>query len=233
MRVLEVGTGLGHVTLITAGIVGPRGHVTTVDVDAKAIDVARERVAAASFSNVEFIAGTLDEFTADAPFDALVGRMILIHQPHPAATLAKLSSHVRPDGIICFQEPWNTAILAHPALPALTRCADLTLDAYRDAGIHNEMGARLYSVFVEAGLPPPVLLAGDAMVAAAPDIPSFAAEMLGRVATMRRAGVSRGGELDIELLLAQVGQELRLAPNAVAATGPMIGAWARRGRGPE
>jgi hypothetical protein len=157
--------------------------------------------------------------------------MILIHQPDPAAALAKLSAHVRPGGIICFQEPWNTPVLSQPELPTLRICAELSLDAYRDAGIHNEMGGRLYSTFIEAGLPAPTLLAGDAMITAAPDIPAIARDMLERVVTMRRAGASRGGDIEIDTLLTRLREELRTAPHAVVATGPMIGAWAHRACG--
>ena len=44
------------------------------------------------------------EMKFDEPFDAVVGRFVLIFQDDPAAMLAKLAEHVRPGGLIVFHE---------------------------------------------------------------------------------------------------------------------------------
>ena len=40
MRVLDLGTGLGHVAAEVADLVGPEGHVVGVDVDPRMLEVA-------------------------------------------------------------------------------------------------------------------------------------------------------------------------------------------------
>ena len=43
MQVLDVGCGIGDVSLVAAGIVGDSGQVTALDIDQQALEVARAR----------------------------------------------------------------------------------------------------------------------------------------------------------------------------------------------
>lgn len=115
MRVLDVGCGVGEVSRIVAELVGPKGNVVGIDVDPGALEFARNNVPAA---NVEFRCSTIDELSAPASFDAVVGRFILMHLQDPAAALRKLSSHVCPGGIVCFVEPWHGISTSHPRVEA-------------------------------------------------------------------------------------------------------------------
>lgn len=56
-RVLEIGAGTGFNAALLAHIVGERGHVTSVDLDADTIERARENLDAAGCSNVDLVAG--------------------------------------------------------------------------------------------------------------------------------------------------------------------------------
>jgi ubiquinone/menaquinone biosynthesis C-methylase UbiE len=53
---------------------------------------------------VSFDVANLDDFSATEQFDALVGRYILLYQPDPAATIARLSRFLKPSGIVVFHE---------------------------------------------------------------------------------------------------------------------------------
>jgi ubiquinone/menaquinone biosynthesis C-methylase UbiE len=77
MRVLDVGCGVGDVTLLCADLVGPRGVVVGVDRDPAALARARERVQAAGLDHVTLREGDFRELTFDTPFDAVVGRAVL------------------------------------------------------------------------------------------------------------------------------------------------------------
>ena len=71
MRVLEVGSGMGDVALLSGDIVGPGGRVLGIDRDATALDNARRRTDEQGCSSwVEFRASDLDEFTTTDQFDA-------------------------------------------------------------------------------------------------------------------------------------------------------------------
>ena len=46
MRVLDIGCGMGDVTMLAAQLVGPTGSVVSVDQDSASIETARRRVSA-------------------------------------------------------------------------------------------------------------------------------------------------------------------------------------------
>jgi chemotaxis methyl-accepting protein methylase len=68
------------------------------------------RARAASLGNVEFRKGDPAAMIFDQPFDVVVGRYVLQFMTEPAATLARLASHLRPGGVIFFHElDWSGA----------------------------------------------------------------------------------------------------------------------------
>lgn len=155
MRVLDVGCGAGEVARIVAEMVGASGQVVAIDADAAAVAFARKRLPAA---NIEFRQAKIDEFADPSPFDAVVGRFILMHMQDPAATLRKLATHVRSGGIVCFVEPWHGIGMSHPRVEAFHQFMEGGYQALRAVGAHLEMGARLYSDFIAAGLPAPEVI---------------------------------------------------------------------------
>jgi SAM-dependent methyltransferase len=72
MRVLDVGCGPGEVVFLAARLVGPEGTVIGVDVSPEAIELARQRAAAAGLTNVHFVTQDLAdaELELDEPVDA-------------------------------------------------------------------------------------------------------------------------------------------------------------------
>jgi protein-L-isoaspartate(D-aspartate) O-methyltransferase len=52
-RVLEIGTATGYNAALMAHIVGPTGHVVTIDIDEDLVEGAREHLAAAGYPDVE------------------------------------------------------------------------------------------------------------------------------------------------------------------------------------
>lgn len=72
-RILELGAGTGYNAALIAHLVGPTGHVTTIDVDDDLVEGAREHLASAGFANVEAITrdGALGH-AEGAPYDRIV-----------------------------------------------------------------------------------------------------------------------------------------------------------------
>ena len=88
MRVLDLGCGMGDVSLLVAKLVGPSGRVTGIDRDRAVIEKARERVRdEESDTQIEFLHTDLFSFHADRSFDAVVGRYVLLYQPDPVAAI--------------------------------------------------------------------------------------------------------------------------------------------------
>src|SRR5436190_17549690 len=77
-RVLDLGSGVGDVAMLVARIVGPSGEVIGIERDESSIARANERVAMAGFRNVSFRRTDVNEIVSDEPFDAAVGRFILM-----------------------------------------------------------------------------------------------------------------------------------------------------------
>jgi SAM-dependent methyltransferase len=158
MRVLDVGTGRGDVAFLAAELVGPEGSVVGIDIAPSAVAVARERAAGLGLGNVTFRAGdpaALDD--DDGPFDAVVGRYVLLFIPNPGETLRRLAGRVVPGGVIAFHEIDWSLRRSVPAIETWDRCCDLVTDALTAGGADIRLGPKLPGIFVEAGLDEPSL----------------------------------------------------------------------------
>src|SRR6201997_275070 len=72
-RVLDLGSGIGDVSMLLARIVGPSGEVVGIERDASSIGRAKARAAAAGLLNVSFMQTDVSDISSDKLFDAAVG----------------------------------------------------------------------------------------------------------------------------------------------------------------
>jgi ubiquinone/menaquinone biosynthesis C-methylase UbiE len=155
-RVLDLGSGVGDVSLIAARLVGPSGEVVGIERDPRSIARATARMAEADLRNVSFTQSDAAQIPRDKLYDAAVGRYILMFLPDPVAVLRALSQLVRPGGVLAFQEPCWAAFHRQAAhLPLWSAGAALMEETFRRSGANTQMGPVLSRVFQEAGLPPP------------------------------------------------------------------------------
>jgi ubiquinone/menaquinone biosynthesis C-methylase UbiE len=229
MRVLDLGCGVGDVSLLAGEIVGPTGAVLGLDRSAEAIATAEKRaVEAGQCYWVQFAATELDDFVAEETFDAIVGRLILMYLPDPAAALRRFASHLRPDGVMAFQEMAMSATKSIPEGPLYAKCRRWLLDAFEIGGFEVEMGPRLFSTFLAAGLPSPKMIAA-ARVEGGPD--AFAYDYLAEtlrslLPLMERLGITTAEELDVDTLAERLRSEA-VANSACVMLPPLVGAWTR------
>jgi hypothetical protein len=111
---------------------------------------------------VSFIQADLAELGAEGwlepGFDAIVGRLTLLHLDDPVALLRRLVPHLHPGGVVVFQEPDLTRMgVSWPPIPGLEQLCEWVRDAHRALGVDSQFGLRLRQVFQDAGLPPPRL----------------------------------------------------------------------------
>ena len=157
MRVLDVGSGVGDVAILLAGLVGQKGEVVGADIAQTAIDTAESRVRASSLANVTFRCGDPATMNFDKPFDAVVGRYVLQFVPDPSTAIARLSSHLRPGGVMFFHElDWDGA-RSSPLAPTYHRVCGWIMSTIEASGAQIRLGAKLPSVFERAGLSRPTL----------------------------------------------------------------------------
>jgi ubiquinone/menaquinone biosynthesis C-methylase UbiE len=151
MRVLDVGCGSGDVALLAGEIVGSTGVVVGVDRAAAAIVRAKARAESRRMSNLQFVVGdpTLTRF--DEGFDAVVGRLILMYYPDPIDALRRFLAHLRPGGIVAFQEFDASGCKSHPASPTYERCTNWIIRALHLSGADSHVGLKLYRIFRSSG----------------------------------------------------------------------------------
>ena len=155
-RVLDLGSGMGDVSMLVAGLVGASGEVVGIERDATSIERAQARVAAAGLRNVSFLNTDVNNIVTDRPFDAAVGRFILMFLPDPVSVLRSVSRLVRPGGVLAFQEPsWIPMLALGDRLPLWSCVLRSIHETILRSGANPEMGFALYSIFQEVGLPAP------------------------------------------------------------------------------
>jgi ubiquinone/menaquinone biosynthesis C-methylase UbiE len=229
MSVLDVGCGVGDVSLLAAAIVGPTGSVLSVDRATDSIETARERARSAGLEDVAFEAAELLSLDPGRTFDALVGRLVLMYLPDPAATLAHLLKFIRPDGIVVFQEMELSLARSMPPLQLFETCLDRIRETFRRAGFEIDMGSRLFSTYQRAGLPRPEMRLEGRMQggSGAPAYELLAETVRSLMPMMERLGVATSSEIDVDTLAARLEAEA-CAGGGVVMPPPMIGAWARK-----
>jgi 2-polyprenyl-3-methyl-5-hydroxy-6-metoxy-1,4-benzoquinol methylase len=229
MRVLDIGCGVGDVSLLAARIVGTGGSVLGVDRASSSVETARRRAASLGVTNLHFAEADAATLETDQRFDAIVGRLVLLYLPHPATVLRDLLRYLRPGGIVAFQEyDMSTASQAPPS-ELFMKTRRWILDAFTASGAHPDMGTKLFSTFLDAGLPPPSMMASTPVVAG----PTTAAGYEHIVQILRsllplieRRGLAYVSEIDIDTLAARLRDDA-VAHARVAFRARVVGAWAR------
>ena len=159
MKVLDIGSGAGDVAFAAAELVGSEGEVLGVDMNPEILETAQTRAQAAGLTNVQFVAGDAQTLDLSNDFDALIGRLVLMYLPNPVDTLKQLATHLRPGGIVAFQEvEFSTySSIARPDTPMMNQLVEWGVEVFRRSGANVGMGLDLYGTFVDAGLPEPTL----------------------------------------------------------------------------
>lgn len=157
MNVLDFGCGVGDVSLIAGRLVGGNGNVTGIDVDAEALATAAARANEQGLDHVGFLHADAGGFETTAKYDAVIGRLFLIHTPDPVTFLRRAQSFVRPGGIIAFQD-FDLTLVGNRScadLPTWETCGKAVSTLFERAGLAAAAGSLLYTWFLEAGLPVP------------------------------------------------------------------------------
>jgi SAM-dependent methyltransferase len=229
MRVLDVGSGAGDVSFLVAKMIGASGEVIGADRSPIAIRVATARKASLSFANVSFVEGDPAELKFERPFDAVVGRYVLMFQPDPVAMLRRLATHLRPSGVLAFHElDWSGA-RSHPAVPTYDQSCDWIVTTLAQSGADPRLGAKLAAIMKAAGLPAASLHL-ESLASAGPDgaeLATFTAD-LARILLpeMLRLGIATAEEVGIDTLAARIRTEMIASTSTIIGRAE-IGAWAR------
>lgn len=230
MKVLDVGSGSGDIALLLADLVGPRGRVIGVDLDGAALENARARTAAAGFSQVTFLCGDVRAVALDTDFDAVAGRWVLMDQPEPATLLRHLATRLRGGGSVAFQEDEFTRPAAvYPPSPLSRQIERWMVGSAAALGQEIETGARLFKVYLDAGLPAPELL-HETPVGGGPDWPGYdyvAETFRCLLPELRKRTGVKYEDIGIDTLAERLRRDV-IDRDAIVTLPAMFGAWARR-----
>jgi SAM-dependent methyltransferase len=226
MRVLDLGSGAGNVARLVAELVGPDGAVVGVESDPQAVELARHHTDALQVEFRVADAQTLDGI--EDGFDAVTGRLILLHLNDPVRALREAAARVRPGGLVIMQECDLGYRWASPQPSLWGQVREWLLEAAEKAAINTRLGPELFSLYREAGLPGPRLLC-ESVAAGGPDAPAWgwANVVSAAVPLMEKLGVTSRAEVDPPTLASRLLAEVTQCDGCVIAP-PLTGAWTVR-----
>jgi ubiquinone/menaquinone biosynthesis C-methylase UbiE len=228
LRVLDLGTGLGHVARIAGELVGPHGSVVGIDESGDALAVARARTESAGMRHVSFVEGDVRQWQAAEPFDAVVGRLILFHLADPVAAVRHHRRHLRAGGTFVAVDFDIASARAEPDVPLVREALDWVMRAFEAAHAWPRIGARLGPILTSAGLRDVVTMGMQGYL---PPGDRAAAQLLGGVVrTLAPAIVAHGIATEAQVGLSTLEDRLHEAlvrADAVLLPPTVAGAWGR------
>ncbi|RJL31946.1 class I SAM-dependent methyltransferase [Bailinhaonella thermotolerans] len=148
MRLLDVGSGPGTITMDLAGRVA---HVTATEVTEDALALARAEAAARGVANVDFaVADAHATGFPDGAFDVVHAHQVLQHLGDPVRALREMRRITRPGGIVAARDSDYAAFAWYPRVPALDEWMALYQRVARGNGGEPDAGRRLLSWAREA-----------------------------------------------------------------------------------
>jgi SAM-dependent methyltransferase len=231
MRVLDMGCGVGDVSFLAAEIVGLTGTVVGVDTHLDVLSIARQRAREFGLTHVAFEQGEVDRFRATEPFDAVVGRFVLMYQADPVVTLSHVYRLLKTGGILVVQEPdFGVGIITRPKVSLWQQVQDWTAETFRRGGVHYDIGGRLYPLFRQARLPGPLVLEHVSVGGGAAMRPfcENSAEILSSLLpSMEQFGVATAAEVQADTLADRLEQATCSSECQVTYL-PLVAAWTTR-----
>jgi hypothetical protein len=217
--------------LLAAEIVGPTGSVVGIDRDPGVLAIARERAQQMGSPTISFEQRSIEDFIASEPFDAVVGRFMLVYQPDPVSTLRHVTGLLRAGGILAMIEPdMSVGVRSWPPVPLWEQVSDWIRETFRRGGVHLDVGARLYPLLRRAGLPGPTMRqdvlvgGGEALGPVYPHCTDMIRSLLPR---MEQFAIATAESVHVDTLAERLERETNAADSQVTYL-PVFAAWTNK-----
>jgi 2-polyprenyl-3-methyl-5-hydroxy-6-metoxy-1,4-benzoquinol methylase len=225
MSVLDVGCGVGDVSFLAAELVSSSGRVIGFDRDPRQVRAASAR--SGDTANVSFVEATVDD-PPEGEFDAVVGQLVLTHQPDLVAAVSSLVRRVRPGGVVAFVElnrrADGTQSISWPQTPLEERVRSWVRAGQQSTNFL--VGLQLPSLFRRAGLVPQPPYDSGAIIYEGRDRAEMCTGIVrSLLPTLTKAGVD-ARDIDIDTLSERLYAEG--GDQQIRVLGPFIGVWARK-----
>lgn len=154
LRLLDCGAGPGSISASLAKYI-PQGEVVSTDLAPEVVERAAALAERKGVSNMKCqVASIYDLPYPDGSFDIVHVQQVLIHLDRPLEALRELIRVCRRDGgVIAIREADMHSWVTHPPIPSLSKFVELSNTSMRAAGGSPEMGVRLVSLALQAGVP--------------------------------------------------------------------------------
>jgi SAM-dependent methyltransferase len=229
MRVLDLGTGLGHVAFQVADLLDPGGSVLGVDQAERLLEIAERRRAAAGAENIGFLQADARAFSASEPFDAIVARLLLFHLPDREEVLRRQLDALRPGGTMVLVEFDIGAMRAEPEVPLVEAVRGWIEAAFRLAGADPRIGTQAGQLLRHTGFDDVSTFGIQSYFAPSDPIgPLLCAGVTRSLAPQIVAqGIADEAELGLETLQERIAEQV-VACDAVVMPPAVVGAWGTR-----
>ena len=225
-RVLDLGTGLGHVAFQVARLLDAGGSVLGVDASERLLGIADQRRAAAGLDRVTFVRADVRELVVDERFDAIVARLLLFHLPDRALVLRRQLDALVPGGTMLVIESDMGAMRAEPTVPLIDAVRGWVESAFRSSGADPRIGALAAQLLRRAGFADVSTIGLQSYFA--PDDPTGPLLCAGLVRSLAPQilahGIADEAELELETLEARIAEQVA-ARDAVVLGPALVGAW--------
>ena len=228
-RVLDLGTGPGHVAFALANIVGPSGSVVGVDRDPRMLALADARRDESGLGNVRFVEGDARTYRDDEAFDGVVMRLLLMHLPDRRQVVKHHEAALRQGGRLVLLDYDGGALRAEPKIELVDQIREWLLAGFRAANADASVGTRLAALLREARLADVATMGVQAYCA--PDDPRAAAMFTELARSMAPAIIGSGAATEDELGLDTLQDRLeraQAAADAVLLPPTLVAAWGLR-----
>jgi ubiquinone/menaquinone biosynthesis C-methylase UbiE len=153
MRVLDLGCGIGTVSCWMASQVGPNGSVVSIDLSADQLATARTEAEALGVEKtITFLQRSAsDTGLPSESFDIVFCRCLLCHLTDPLAALQEMHRVVKSGGAIVCQDVDLATTYSLPDSDAVSRSAQIAIEAGKNIGADYRFGRRLHSALLTLG----------------------------------------------------------------------------------
>ncbi|KAF2212571.1 hypothetical protein CERZMDRAFT_40973 [Cercospora zeae-maydis SCOH1-5] len=152
LKVLDCGAGPGTISASLAQYF-PQGHIIATDLSADVVSQAKAHAEKVGASNMSTQVASIFELPfSDNEFDLVHAQQILCHLSEPLPAVKEMLRVCKPGGVVALREGDMRMWSFYPETPELKELHKAILATFETSGGSIDMGPRLVSVALQAGV---------------------------------------------------------------------------------
>lgn len=153
MSCLDVGAGIGIVTLPLAERVGPSGSVTAIEAAPLYAETLREELARKNIANVDIFEGDVRRFSVKpGRYDLIFSRWVMSFLPDVEKVLKRLAPGLKRGGALAVEDYHHLGCAYYPNRPSFDEVIDAARRWYGKHGGNYRVAGELPAIFSRLGL---------------------------------------------------------------------------------